>query len=305
MKEPDSSLSMVILPSVKDAALALNSLPGDPASRPAVISLPPSLMNDGALEAAARVLQCEWEAHYLRIQNRVLSGDLRTIGRRVGHDIRMHLSGIVSTADLLSDLIQSPGDPQGQLIHSVQRSVEEILVLLDRVKAIVMTSNPALSEFDSMVGDVAAAEAQRLQTKLEAQSASLTQPDNWPPVRGVHPWLKVIWSSLLTNAIQHGGEGVKIETGWDRNEDWHFWVRDNGPGVAENRQANLFPAMESMYEPHAGQGVGLAIVRRLVEKMGGRCGYDSPPGGGACFWFTLPATLPGQPGRDETTPVSA
>ncbi|HEX2750765.1 MAG TPA: HAMP domain-containing sensor histidine kinase [Verrucomicrobiales bacterium] len=284
---------MVVLHSAGDEPLTLNG--------PAVISLPLSLMSEGTQEAAARILQCEWEAHYLRIQNRVLSGDLSMIGRRVGHDIRMHLGGIVSTADLLSDLIQRPGDSQQQLLHSVQQSVEEILVLLDRVKAIVMSSNPALSEFDSMVGDVAAAEAQRLQTRLEAQSASLTQPDNWPPVRGVHPWLKVIWSSLLTNAIQHGGKGVKIETGWDRNGDWRFWVKDNGPGVAEDRQANLFPAIESLYEPQAAPGIGLAIVRRLTEKMGGRCGYESPPGGGACFWFTLPA---GQPGRDETAPVS-
>jgi signal transduction histidine kinase len=165
--------------------------------------------------------------------------------------------------------------------------------LLDRVKAIVMTAGPAPRDQDTMIGDVARAEAQRLQAKLDAQGVTLKQPDDWPAVQGVHSWLKVIWSALLTNALRHGGEGAHIETGWSGNGEWRFWVQDNGPGVEPDRRENLFPAIQSLKELH-GHGAGLAIVRRLTERMGGTCGYDSPPEGGARFWFTLPARRQGK-----------
>jgi len=289
---------MILLSSAEEAEAARRRLPDASGLQPLIAALPwvLTLPENVCHEVIARMLRSEWEVHWLRSENERMTGDLAMIGRRIGHDIRMHLGGIVSTADLLADLIPEPEDPQWRLTKSVHHSVEEILVLLDRVKAIVMTAGPAPRDQETMIGDVAMAEAQRLETRMHEQTATLNQPDRWPPVHGVHSWLKVIWSILFTNALQHGGERVQIETGWSRNGDWRFFVRDNGPGVDPERRENLFPSIQSLYELH-GHGTGLAILRRLCERMGGSCGYESPPEGGACFWFTLPATASAESGK--------
>ncbi|HWB04650.1 MAG TPA: HAMP domain-containing sensor histidine kinase [Verrucomicrobiales bacterium] len=281
----------MIIPGPADDAASLQNVPASGNGFPAAVAvLPQYLRTAEQMPGAdvARMLQCEWETHFLRNENQRLSSDLHVIARRIGHDIRMHLSGIVSSADLLADFIPEPEDPQRRLTRSILNSVDEILVLLDRVKVITMTNGKVPAGQDSLVGDVAEAEGQRLEAKLQEQSATLKQPDQWPPVSGVHPWLKAIWSSLLTNAVLHGGEGVRIETGWRKNGDWRFWVQDNGPGVAPDRTDKLFPSIQSLQELHGASGSGLAIVRRLVEHMGGKCGYETPEGGGARFWFTLP-----------------
>jgi len=72
-----------------------------------------------------------------------------------------------------------------------------------------------------------------------------------------------------------------------------FRVRDNGAGVPAGRRSQLFVPFNLLHELNAPRGLGLPIVNRLVELMGGRCFYEAPVGGGACFFFTLPASLVG------------
>jgi two-component system sensor histidine kinase/response regulator len=69
-----------------------------------------------------------------------------------------------------------------------------------------------------------------------------------------------------------------------------FWVRDNGEGIALEEQERLFAPFEELHKVRAkGHGLGLSIVRRIVEKLGGRVGVESEPGQGSLFFFTLPA----------------
>ena len=73
-----------------------------------------------------------------------------------------------------------------------------------------------------------------------------------------------------------------------------FWVRDNGPGLTPEEQARLFAPFERLHRGRAeGHGLGLSIVRRIVEKLGGQAGVESEPGQGSLFFFTLPAAPPG------------
>jgi two-component system sensor histidine kinase/response regulator len=71
-----------------------------------------------------------------------------------------------------------------------------------------------------------------------------------------------------------------------------FWVRDNGPGLTPEQQARLFAPFTRLDRVRAqGHGLGLSIVRRIVEKLGGSVGVESSgvPGQGSVFYFTLPA----------------
>ncbi len=72
-----------------------------------------------------------------------------------------------------------------------------------------------------------------------------------------------------------------------------FWVRDNGPGLSEEAQRQLFTPFTRIpragsQPPAQGHGVGLSIVRRIVERLGGEVNVESAPGCGSTFSFTLP-----------------
>jgi signal transduction histidine kinase len=68
-----------------------------------------------------------------------------------------------------------------------------------------------------------------------------------------------------------------------------FWVRDDGGGLTIEEQARLFTPFTQLSQVHAtGHGLGLSIVQRIVEKLGGQVGVESQPGQGSTFSFTLP-----------------
>jgi signal transduction histidine kinase len=70
-------------------------------------------------------------------------------------------------------------------------------------------------------------------------------------------------------------------------------IRDNGIGVKPEHVKKLFQPFSRLVNTseYAGTGIGLAIVRKAVERMGGRVGVDSEPGHGSCFWIELPGGL--------------
>ena len=70
-----------------------------------------------------------------------------------------------------------------------------------------------------------------------------------------------------------------------------FWVRDNGEGLTEEAQAKLFAPFTRLEQMRTqGHGLGLSIVHRIIEKLGGQVGVASERGQGSTFFFTLPAT---------------
>ena len=81
--------------------------------------------------------------------------------------------------------------------------------------------------------------------------------------------------------------------GFDEMTDLHvrFWVRDNGPGLTPEAQVSLFTPFTRLHQVRTeGHGLGLSIVQRIVEKLGGEVGIESQVGEGSLFYFTLPTT---------------
>ena len=69
-----------------------------------------------------------------------------------------------------------------------------------------------------------------------------------------------------------------------------FWIRDNGHGISAENQKRLFKKFERLDQVKVeGYGLGLSIVRRIIEKLGGQTGVESEIGKGSVFYFTLPA----------------
>jgi len=123
------------------------------------------------------------------------------------------------------------------------------------------------------------------------ESGAVFQHGGLPAVRADARQLAQLFQNLIANAIRHRGERAPVirilaeRTG----EVWRIGVCDNGPGIAPEHHERIFRPFERACTGGDGNGLGLAICRKIVERHGGRLGVESAPGEGATFWFTLPA----------------
>jgi signal transduction histidine kinase len=95
--------------------------------------------------------------------------------------------------------------------------------------------------------------------------------------------------NLLDNAVKHGPSGQVIDVSVERHDRWlRIRVDDSGPGVPADARERIFRPYERLNGGATGSGIGLAIVRDLIEAHGGRSGVEPRPGGGARFYVDFP-----------------
>ncbi|MFI5363990.1 MAG: ATP-binding protein [Candidatus Binatia bacterium] len=108
--------------------------------------------------------------------------------------------------------------------------------------------------------------------------------------------LSQVFANLIDNAIKYMGQSParRLEVGYCEGLEHRFFVRDTGPGISAADQQNIFGLFQRGSRPPAapGEGIGLAVVRKIVERHGGSIWVESKSGKGAAFWFTLPHQPP-------------
>ena len=127
---------------------------------------------------------------------------------------------------------------------------------------------------------------------VEEHEPEIILPDSWPVALGYGPWVEEVWTNYLSNAIKYGGHPPYVTMGATAQADGiiRFWIQDNGSGLTPEQQERLFTPFMRLDQSRAqGHGLGLSIVRRIVEKLGGEVGVksDGVPGQGSIFSFTL------------------
>ncbi len=224
--------------------------------------------------------------------------ELDAFAHTVAHDLKGVLGPVVGFAEVLEQDWEGVGDDELQRYLSViaqhgrkmKNIVDELLLL-----AGVRKTNVQLDRLD-MARIVAEALA-RLSDMIEKLGAEVVLPEtDWPEAWGYAPWVEEVWVNYLSNAIKYGGRPPRVELGFDRLEgagrggSVRFWVHDNGPGLSSEERAQLFVPFARISQVRVeGHGLGLSIVRRIVEKLGGQVGVESDgrPGHGSRFFFTL------------------
>jgi signal transduction histidine kinase len=159
------------------------------------------------------------------------------------------------------------------------------LLLLAQVRKAQVEGEPL--NMESIVAEA----LQRLVDMVEHYQADIRMPPDWTAALGYAPWVEEVWANYLSNAIKYGGRPPRIELGATAQADGlvRFWVRDNGAGLTPEEQTRLFIPFTRLDQVHVkGHGLGLSIVRRIVEKLGGQVGVESQVGQGSTFSFILP-----------------
>lgn len=219
--------------------------------------------------------------------------ELDAFAQTVAHDLKNPLAIMTGMAELMlqyyGDLSETELRKYLGLIARDGRRLDNIineLMVLSSLENLEPTLHPI------NVGLVAEEAIARLESMTKQYRAEIICNCNWPKALGYAPWIETVWVNYLSNAIKYGGAPPIIELGADvsGNSMIRYWIKDNGNGLSENEQTKLFTAFTRLGDLRVqGYGVGLSIVKRAVEKLGGQVGVESQVGKGSLFYFTLPA----------------
>jgi signal transduction histidine kinase len=136
---------------------------------------------------------------------------------------------------------------------------------------------------------IVAAAIERVERRAEERRIAIEPPANGAVIRGDADLLEEVIVNLLTNAVEHGAPGERIEvTLASGGEHCRMDVIDHGPGVSRVALPKLFDRFHSG-KASGGHGIGLALSRRIARSHGGDLVHEATPGGGATFVLLLPA----------------
>ncbi len=225
----------------------------------------------------------------------VRNTELDAFADSVAHDLRSPLGAIVGFAETLQEedgkLTAAETRQAVKTIARMGRKMDaiiEALLLFARIRKTAVKPEPV--DMGPLVEEV----LHRLADTITANRAELVVPSHWPLALGYGPWLEEVWANYISNAISYGGSPPRIELGANLIAKGYvrFWVHDNGDGITPKMKERLFGSFIQQDVAH-GHGLGLSIVKRIVDKLDGYVGVESSavPGEGSTFSFDLPAAI--------------
>ncbi|MBD3883675.1 response regulator [Phormidium tenue FACHB-886] len=218
--------------------------------------------------------------------------DLETFAYSVSHDLREPLRSIRGYAQILLEDFASQLEPNGQAYAArIQDNADRMnemvqgLLYYNRLSRTDLTPQPI--DLSNVVRDILA------QLEIQLQQAQVVVEEPLLAVVGHYPTVEQAITNLVTNAIKFVAPDkqpcIRI---WNERRDGfvRLWVEDNGIGINPQYHNQIFDIFERLHgvENYPGTGIGLAIVQRSMERMGGRSGVESQPGQGSQFWIELP-----------------
>jgi len=249
-----------------------------------------------ALDNARLVEALRHQAAELQARNAELDAFAHTVAHNIKNPIQIVL-GYARTS--LKRFDQLSASSLQENLYRISRAGQKLNNIVDELMLLAgLSQAPGASAQSLDMGLIVAEACSRLAELVENYSAEIVMPAVWPCALGYGPWVEEVWTNYISNAIKYGGQPPLVELGATCQDEGQvrFWVRDNGPGLAPEDQVRLFMPFERLNQAHIrGHGLGLSIVRRIVEKLGGQVGVESAPGEGCTFWFSLPTSAPDLP----------
>ncbi len=249
-----------------------------------------------------RKIEKELEAHRDHLEELVderteelqeLNEQLKSFTHSVSHDLRAPLRSLQGFSNILLDDHRDKLDEPGKeyldrVISSAQRMDKLIQDLLTYSRLTTEEMDKERVDMDRTVRK----SIDQFETLIEENNVEIEIEDDLPDVKGNKRLIDQILTNLISNAIKFMEDGNEPKVAiWseERDDKIRFWVEDNGIGIAPEKKEQIFQMFERLHgiESYPGSGVGLAIVDKCVERLGGKVGVESEVGGGSRFWVEL------------------
>lgn len=237
--------------------------------------------------------------HELQRSNR----ELEAFSYSVSHDLRAPFRHIIGYADLLRDHFAPVMDETGdRFLSTISRAADSAGRLVDDLLTYARVGRVKLHltalDMNRLFGEV----------KTELFGSKPLRPVLWnvsdlPTIQADPIMMRLVWQNLLSNAAKftRKADPAAITVGaWEAEDEITFFIRDNGVGFKQQYAGKLFGIFQRLHssDDFEGTGIGLASVRRAVEKHGGRTWAEGQLGNGAAFYFSIPRRIHLERGSD-------
>ncbi len=253
-------------------------------------------------EEARRLAQEHLDQYAHELEKRVaertarLEVTVRSLERvlyHVAHDLRAPLRTLSGFTQLLTETQGSRLDDEGRnfaerIVTAATHMDRLIMDLLDYGRLGHLLPAISLLKLDVVIKNVLL----QMRREIAAKNAEVRVDQPLPAVRADPALLKLALANLLQNALTYvAPQAVPRIRLWAEQRDTHvrLWVEDNGIGIDPAYHERIFRVFERLHTAHEypGTGIGLALVAKALERMDGRAGVESNPGGGSRFWLEL------------------
>ena len=264
-----------------------------------------------AMRYAIERKQAEEALRHYAAELQARNDELDAFAHTVAHDLKSPLGNILGYIDLLNEFHAEMSNAERQEhLDAVRWMGRKMTNIIDELLLLAEVGKVDVENRPLDMGCIVDNARQRLADLIERSHAEISLPPAWPEALGYAPWVEEVWVNYLSNGLKYGGRPPRLELGAACQADSmiRFWVRDNGRGLSPEEQAQLFTPFTRLSQVRAsGHGLGLSIVRRIVDKLGGTVGVESEgvPGRGSIFIFALPAPTAVRPGRPPYRPAAA
>ena len=245
--------------------------------------------------AEEEILRLNQDLRQRATQLEAINAELEAFSYSVSHDLRAPLRHVEGFAQLLRKHAGTGLDATGlRFVETIVSSSRKLGVLIDELLQFSRLGRSEMKRARVDMRALAEEVWQELQLGDAAGRRIAWRLGDLPVVEGDNALLRQVWRNLLGNAVKYtrNREAAEVEVtgGRDGADGLVFAVRDNGAGFDMKYAAKLFGVFQRLHADREfeGTGVGLANVRRIVQRHGGRTWAEGRPGEGATFHFSLP-----------------
>jgi len=222
------------------------------------------------------------------------NAELEQFAYSASHDLKEPLRMITSYTQIIEEDYKGKLDADAdQYIAFTVEGAKRMQTLIDDLLAYSRVGTRGEPFIPTSMNSALSKAIANLEVAIEESHAVVTH-DQLPTVLGDESQLIQLFQNLLGNAIKFRGDDAPvIHVGVEETKDgWVFSVRDNGIGIDMKNAERIFTVFQRLHarDEYPGTGIGLAVVKKIVERHGGRIRVESAPESGSTFYFTLPRT---------------
>ncbi len=242
----------------------------------------------------------EFQKETLLKELEISNSGLQEYAHIVSHDLKSPLRSISSLATWLSEDYKDVLDEGGK--QNLQMMQEKVASMDKLIHGILEYSTANSAELDNTNVDLNEVITEIEEVIYIPEHVVLRAPKNLPTIVADRTKMHQLFQNIISNAVVHieKKKGIVEVIAQERNDFWHFTIKDNGVGIPKQYHEKIFKIFQSVGNNERSTGIGLSIVKKIVDRYEGEIWVESEIGEGTAFHFTIKKSTINQ--RDENSP---